>query len=74
MKYKILHKRESCVGCGSCVAVCPSNWFIDKDGKASPKKKILDKIGCNKDAADACPLNLISIEEIDDEEKESDEE
>ncbi|MGC8885284.1 MAG: ferredoxin [Candidatus Nanoarchaeia archaeon] len=66
MKYKIIHKRKDCVGCGACVAACPNNWFIDKDGKASPKKKILDKIDCNKDAADACPFELITIEEFED--------
>ena len=62
-KYKISQEREQCISCGACVSVCPDNWKIDKDGKASPKKTDLDEISCNKDAAKQCPVNIIHIKE-----------
>ncbi|KKU11120.1 MAG: Ferredoxin [Parcubacteria group bacterium GW2011_GWA1_45_7] len=60
-KIKIIQDRKKCIGCGVCAAVCPENWELKKDGKASPKKTQLDKIGCNKKAADACPVHIIKI-------------
>jgi len=32
-------------------------------GKAKPKKKEVTEIGCNKDAADSCPADCITITE-----------
>lgn len=69
---KIIQKHEECIGCGTCVALCPKFWEMGDDGKAYPKggKKNLktgdwelevEKVGCNKDAAEACPVNVISI-------------
>jgi ferredoxin len=60
-KFKIVQDRKKCLGCGACVAVCPENWFIDDDGKSSPKKTIVEKEGCNKAAAKACPIQIIKI-------------
>ena len=61
--YKIIYKRDECIGCGACVSIC-NNWEMKEDGKAKPKKTSLKEIGCNKDAADSCPVNIISIEEV----------
>ena len=36
--FKISYNREVCIGCGSCVSVCPNNWEMDGD-KVKPKKK-----------------------------------
>lgn len=35
-KIKIIHDRKKCIGCGSCVAICP-NFFIlnENDGLAN---------------------------------------
>jgi len=65
-KYKITQKREKCIGCGACQAVCPQNWVIGKDGKAKPKKTIISEkeYKCNKEAAEACPIGIITIEEL----------
>ena len=60
-KLKIVQDREKCIGCGACVAVCPDNWFMDDDSKASPKKTVIEKEGCNKQAAEACPVQIIKI-------------
>jgi len=61
VKVKIVHDREKCIDCGACVAVCPANWELAKDGRARPKKTELDDIGCNQDAADSCPVQCIKI-------------
>ena len=49
---------KTCIGCGSCEAVCPQVFKI-KDGKA---KVIAQKnIPCAKEAKDICPVDAISI-------------
>ncbi len=81
---KIIQKHEECIGCGTCVALCPKFWEMPArnasrseaggvgDGKAYPKggKKNpgtgdyeleIGKVECNKDAADACPVQIIAI-------------
>ncbi|MBW2988110.1 ferredoxin [Candidatus Woesearchaeota archaeon] len=63
MAYKIKFNEEECIGCGACVAVCGENWEL-KDGKAHPKKTEVEEKGCNEDAAETCPMNCISIEEV----------
>lgn len=61
-KFKIIHERELCIGCGACAATCPANWVMAPDGKSKPKKKELTAIGCNQAAADGCPVHCIHIE------------
>jgi len=63
-KYKLVQDREECIGCGGCSAIC-DNWELKDDGKASPKKKEVDELGCNQEAADVCPVQCIKIEKID---------
>lgn len=59
-KFKIVYKKEDCIGCGSCVSVCPDNWELKGD-KSHPKKTELDDVGCNQEAADICPVQCIEI-------------
>ena len=69
---KIIHEHEKCIGCGSCVALCPRYWEMAEDGKArllNSKKNLgtkndeleIKKIECNQEAANACPVQCISI-------------
>lgn len=67
---KIIQEHKKCIGCGSCAAICPKYWEIGEDGKAKPigAKKSgenyelqIEKEGCNKQAADACPVECIMI-------------
>jgi len=58
-KYKIIFAREECLGCGACTSC--DNWNIEDDGKASPIKTELNDIGCNKQAAEICPIKIIKI-------------
>lgn len=58
---KIEIDKEKCIGCGACAAICPENWEMKDDGKASPIKTEVKDIGCNQDAADGCPVQCIKI-------------
>ena len=69
---KIIQDRDACVGCGACAAICPTYWEMKGDGKAhlkgatvSGKEHILMLEGpeCNTDAANACPVRCIRVEE-----------
>ncbi|MBD3388483.1 MAG: ferredoxin [Candidatus Altiarchaeales archaeon] len=62
VKYVIEFNRDACIGCGACEKAC-DNWVIQEDGKSKPKKAELDEVGCNKDAADICPVACIKINE-----------
>ena len=63
MGFKISFNKEECIGCGACVAICEDNWEL-KDGVAHPKHTELEELGCNQEAADTCPMNCISVEEV----------
>jgi len=67
---KIIQEHEKCIGCGACAAVCPKYWELGDDGKAkligSEKKAKnyeleISNEGCNRQAADACPVGCIVI-------------
>jgi len=63
-KFKVKVDKESCIGCGSCVSVC-KNFYL-KEGKAEVKKEIIteEEYDNNLEAAELCPTNAITIEEI----------
>lgn len=63
MAYRIIQEVEACIGCGSCAAVCPENWAM-RENKALPKSTKIKRPGCNQDAADACPVQCIRIEDL----------
>lgn len=68
---KIIHEREKCIGCGSCVALCPKFWEMGEDGKSNLKggeqnsegnyKLEIKEIGCSQEAADSCPVQVIHV-------------
>jgi len=70
---KVIHQRDKCIGCGTCVAVCPAFWQMGDDGKSTLKDakdvgngkfelEVTD-LACNKEAAGSCPIQIISVEE-----------
>jgi len=50
----------SCIGCGACVAACAKGFKME-DNKSTPINKSIDKITCENDAVDVCPVNCISV-------------
>ncbi|MFH1447575.1 MAG: ferredoxin [Candidatus Micrarchaeota archaeon] len=61
MAVKIEQDQDACIGCGACVSVCPDNWEMDESNKAKPLKTELDEVGCNQEAASACPVQCIQV-------------
>lgn len=73
-RFKIVHKREDCIGCGACVEIAPQCFTLsDDDGQAdlvggSLKSKlwVADAFVCDRDdvdgAVEACPMNIIRTE------------
>ena len=72
MTFKITQDQEICIGCGACAAICPNDWNLkgDKADLIGAKKegnlfvKVVKEAGCNKDAANACPVKCIKVEEM----------
>lgn len=73
-KYKVLHFRDRCIGCGSCAAVCEDFWEMKEDGLSFLKGSKLqsgadettyeleiDDPKCNTDAEAVCPVQIIKI-------------
>ncbi len=71
---KVEHDRENCIGCGACNAIYPEGWEMKEDGKSSiiggkkredgwEEKEITneEEIAKHKEAAEACPVNVIHI-------------
>lgn len=55
---------DSCVGCGTCVEICPEIFEMDGD-LASAKVHAVPKSlqeSC-REAADACPVEAVIIED-----------
>ena len=70
---KITLDKSKCIGCGSCVSLCPKFFELEKDGKSHLKGAKLDQtkqkeeleveeLGCLKEAAEICPVEAIQIE------------
>jgi ferredoxin len=51
--------REVCIGCGTCVALCPNVFQLQDDGKS----KVVNANGAGEDeiqqAIDSCPVQCI---------------
>lgn len=49
-----------CIGCGTCVAVCPSNFQLNAEGKSEPISQEVTE--CAKSAEQSCPVQAIKVE------------
>ena len=71
MAFKISQNHEICIGCGACAAIAPSDWTMNGDkadligGKKEGKLivKVVKDASASKDAANACPVKCIKVEE-----------
>jgi len=61
-KFKVTVNKDTCIGCGACTTQCDN--FEMKGGKSVPKKSVVDKPGCNKEAAEICPVDAIKVTEM----------
>jgi ferredoxin len=56
---KLIVDQEKCIGCGSCVSICPKVFVLE-----GGKSKVIDQAGDSevniKLAIDACPTQAIS--------------
>ncbi len=59
MKIKI--DKEKCIGCGTCVALCPEVFDIGEDGKSYVKNPN-GKCDNIEEVINACPVGAISVE------------
>jgi len=59
---KIKIDRNKCIGCGTCVALAPEVFELDKENKS----RVKNPKGANEEtiklAADSCPAEAIKIE------------
>ena len=75
--YKIIFDREACIGALACNAVAPKFYLLADDGKVDLAAAVLnaesgkfeliveaDKLEVNKEAADACPVHAIVVQEL----------
>ena len=67
---KITIEKPKCIGCGTCVSLCPKYFEMREDGKPhlkglkSNEEDGLEvkEVGCAQDAADSCPVRCIHLE------------
>ncbi len=69
-RFKVVLVREECISCESCVGSCPDSYEMAEDGFAHLKNSMrmggndeleTDDIGCNKEGAEICPVNVIHV-------------
>jgi len=76
-KYKITIDRDQCISDMACVALCPQVFEMnEEDGKSQivAQYRVGDNLGggiipedlyeCAKSGAEACPVQIITIEEV----------
>ena len=49
-----------CIGCGTCVAMCPDVFQMNSEAKAEAISQ--ENTDCAKRAAEACPAQAIIVE------------
>lgn len=69
MKAKV---NENCIGCGTCITMCENVFKFNDDGFAEAKDEILTEKEVEEvnNTIQMCPVEAISIEENNKEEKE----
>lgn len=69
-KFKVVLEREECISCEACLEACPDTFEMADDGWAQVKGATrmgsndeleMDDMGCTKEAAEGCPVNIIHV-------------
>lgn len=50
-----------CIGCGTCVALCPQVYQLNNQGKAEVKEKANYSACEIQETVDSCPAGAISL-------------
>ncbi len=69
---KIIHEKEKCIGCGSCVSLCSKYFKMEDSGKAGligakinpetgNEELEVENPGCAIEASSSCPVEIISV-------------
>ena len=62
-KLKITIDREECIGDGACVDAAPATFVLDDDDKAVLLEGSTDGRSAILEAAEACPVDVITVED-----------
>jgi len=61
---KIVLNQDACIGCGVCIGIDPEHFEFDDEGYSSViSQENLDSASL-MDAIDACPVAVISLENV----------
>lgn len=54
--------KNLCIGCGTCVTLCPEVFELDDDGKSAVKKNALMEKNekCIEESIKTCPVSAIA--------------
>lgn len=64
MAQKVTLDDEECIGCQSCIELCPDVFgFDDETEKAYVYEQYSADEECIEDAAAACPVDCIAVDE-----------
>lgn len=59
---KINVDKEKCIGCGTCVNLCPECFELDSEGKSHYKDASCEECDI-KEIVASCPAEAIAVEE-----------
>lgn len=62
---KAIVDEDLCIGCGTCEDLCPDVFRMEDDGLSHVinEDPIPELYACIRDAADACPVDAITVTE-----------
>lgn len=52
-----------CISCGTCEAICPDVFVVEKTAKVKPVADINKYDACIREAADMCPMQVIVVDD-----------
>jgi ferredoxin len=63
MPLKVTIDTDECIGCQTCVELCPEAFSFDNDTeKAEVRPDMTGNEDCIEEAADSCPVSCIYVE------------
>ena len=52
--------KDTCIGCGTCVSLCPNSFKMNDDGKSEAISQ--EDNECAQKAAESCPVQAIKVD------------